>query len=341
MRKYTTISTSIHGHRKRVLIESSSGKRQAIDLQRFAMLGKGNVINISSGVEKKIWCQNSENKKDPILVSPGFASEGELKIGAYKVPLRFHEVISDAHLDDFKFLESFHYKTIDFQAQDHKKPLASKASGGRKAVIMCYARFGKDWFPAAYIELQMPLMMCKPRHDLFAAPFKHPDRDVSWITWNQSALKYVNTICRIARVVVHPEYRGLAITKPLLSEAKTFAKERWHIAGARPLFMEISAEMLNYIDFVSSSGFHFAGNTQGNLSRIFKDMGSMKKGKASDFKEKYQINTGIMSLQKKYHDQLEAFSQEIGATFDETLERVKTIAESDNPREEMSPIEWF
>jgi hypothetical protein len=57
-----------------------------------------------------------------------------------------------------------------------------------------------------------------------------------------------------------------------------FASERWHIGGQKALFVEISAEMLRHIDFVSASGFHYLGDTEGNKGRLAKDLGSIRRG---------------------------------------------------------------
>src|SRR5262249_9835390 len=147
---------------------------------------------------------------------------------------------------------------------NHKN--TSNSSGGRKAVLLCYVKAGAKWLPAGYIQLQMPLMMVKPRHVLFAHPFTHPTRDVSWTQWNPKSInKCPHPIVRRARAVTSPDLPGLGLARVLISSAKQFAKERWHIGGRRPLFMEILAEMLKYMDFVSSSGLRLIGNTEGNL----------------------------------------------------------------------------
>ena len=97
-------------------------------------------------------------------------------------------------------------------------------------------------------QTQSILQMVKPRHLLFDRPFNHPTRPVSWEEWKIEAIKNnVNLIVRIGRVVTSPEFRGLGAAKILIRAAKEFAITRWQIAGRRPLFMEISAEMLKNI----------------------------------------------------------------------------------------------
>lgn len=88
----------------------------------------------------------------------------------------------------------------------------------------------------------------------------------------------MNLIVRIARVVVDPEFRGLGISSQLVEQAKQYAASRWHVGGRRPLFIEISAEMLRYVDFVTRHGLLHIGDTEGNLERIFKDLRSIERG---------------------------------------------------------------
>ena len=218
-----------------------------------------------------------------------------------------------------EYLEQFHYKTnnsLSEKAHNEEQKNVITSVGGRRAVLYAAIKMGEHWLPAGYIDLQMPLMMCKPRHDLFDRPFAHPARTIAWKRWDQHTMKdYLNTIVRIGRIVVSPELRGLGITKRIIKAAKVFAAERWHIGGIRPIFMEISAEMLSHIDFVSSSGFKFIGKTEGNLSRVIKDMEQMVRTPSGEF--------GIMSLQRKYFRTLEDYCNTIHISFEKGLEALK------------------
>jgi ABC-type ATPase with predicted acetyltransferase domain len=243
-------------------------------------------------------------------------------------------------LEALTFLEQFHYKSFAGASEANPsdelpgevRPKAS-SSGGRKAVIVMHIKLFGQWQAAGYIELQMPLMMCKPRHELFDAQFEHKTRPIAWESWDQHAMKkYVNTIVRIGRVVVHPELRGLGLARHLINASKDFSKSRWQITGKRPIFLEISAEMLNYIDFVSSSGFYYVGHTEGNYARIVKDLSYMQKG--------YDVNSGIMSLQKKYLTAVQAYCRETRMPFEQALERLESVLSSDDPASSLSPSEW-
>ena len=218
-----------------------------------------------------------------------------------------------------QFLEQFHYKTnnsLGKKSTNEEDKILSVPVGGRRAVLYASIKMGEQWVPAGYIDLQMPLMMCKPRHELFRLPYNHPERDIAWQRWDQQTIRnYLNTIVRIGRIVVSPELRGLGITRRIIKAAKIFSTERWHIGGIRPVFMEISAEMLNYVDFVSSCGFKLIGQTEGNISRIVKDMEQMSRSPAGEF--------GIMTLQRKYFRVLEDYCKTINIPLEEGLEVLK------------------
>jgi ABC-type ATPase with predicted acetyltransferase domain len=176
-------------------------------------------------------------------------------------------------------------------------------------------------------------MMCKPRHELFNNPFEHSKRQVNWAQWDQHAIRsYVNLIVRIARVVVSPDFRGLGLARHLVLAAVHYAQNRWNIGGRRPLFLEISAEMLRYVDFVTSAGFHFVGWTEGNVNRIVADLSHMSKG--------YRVSCGIMSLQKKYVTAIQRYAASSHQPFEVVLERLRQITQSPDPAASLSPEEW-
>jgi ABC-type ATPase with predicted acetyltransferase domain len=151
---------------------------------------------------------------------------------------------------------------------------------------------------------------------------------------------YVNLIVRIARVVSSPDLRGLGLAGILIDAAKEYAQNRWHIGGRRPLFMEISAEMLKYMDFATSAGLHFIGNTEGNIGRIHKDLVQMRKGQ--------KVSFGIMTLQKKYLTDLETLAKSLNQSFHAVLSRLKELTEDGVDEvslrtkfNRLEPQEWF
>lgn len=317
---FTVVATDAKGHQKRVAVEDMRGARTSLKLHRFAVVGKGDTLEIDPAHLGRFYVVSAEDKNDRIRLTPHFEISTSLRIGESTFPIRIAEICTPGDLESYSYLEAFHYKTSasQFESGDDEK-VASETVGGRKAVLLCHLKRGASWDVVAYIELQMPLLMAKPRHILFDRAFVHPNRPITWERWDQYAMqKHVNTIVRIARVVTSPEFRGTGIARLLIGAAKQFSRERWHIGGRRPLFIEISAEMLRYFDFVSSSGLRFAGLTEGNLHRIRKDLQSMQRG--------YAITSGIMTLQKKYLTRLQSACQRLGRSFESALELLDSVS---------------
>jgi len=334
MKSYSVENTATKDDEKRVSLEDRNGKPFIVKLHRYALVGKGDQLCIDQDHPRNIYTVSKEDREDLIRVTPHFQADAELKLGSIKINLLFKEVVTKEDLAALQYLEQFHYKTFDAEQQDEDLKKSTAGVGGRRAILLIYLKSGASVVPAGYVELQMPLLMVKPRHILFDNGFKHPTRRIEWDEWDMSAMRrYVNTIVRIARVVVHPEYRGLGLSKLLMNLAIEFVKERWQIGGLRPLFLEISAEMLNYIDFVSRTGFILVGKTEGNLARVVKDLGYMSKG--------YEISSGIMSLQKRYLTSLLDYCRESGKDFRAVLKRLSAVTKSEDPLNSLSPAEWL
>jgi len=305
-------------------------------LPRYSLIGPNDQVHIEAGQPQRVSVVASEDSNDLIQVSPTFGQSGKITLGSFQFSYFVTEPNKAEDFRALQYLEQFHYKTFEATSLEDgdTKRKTTESTGGRKAILICYLKLDDVSIPAGYIELQMPLLMVKPRHDLFANPFHHPSRPISWDYWDQDAIrKYVNLIVRVARVVVAPDYRGLGIAKTLIDAAKQYAVERWHISGRRPLFLEISAEMLNYIDFVSSTGFTFIGKTEGNLERVVSDLIQMRKGQ--------KIGSGIMTLQQKYLRAFEKYCEDTGKYFDDVLYRLADIVRSDDPAASFSPGEWL
>lgn len=292
-----------------------------VQLHRFALVGKNDELHFSGLNHRKMWLEGAEDRNQQIPLLPSYGATRKVLIGAKEFRLRFSEVDNPEKLHAYESLERFHYRSSPSLIE--QDDLTDKG-GSRKAVLMASLEIGNRTEHVGYIELGMPLMMVAPRHRAFARPFKHTKRDIAWATWNQHSLRQnLNLIVRIARVVTHPTFRGIGLARELVSVAEDFAKKRWHIKRRSPIFIEISAEMLNYFDFVSGSGYVYCGHTEGNVRRLAKDMKAMSKGQ--------KITSGIMTLQKKYFDNLRAFAEQQNLSVDEAIRVVGKIAENDDP----------
>lgn len=315
MATFDVLNSEIKGHSRRITVDNGKGNRLFLKVHRFAQIGKADVIHIDDAHASRISVVSSEDPSDLIRVTPHFECTRAVRLGNLDLSLRITELVTADDVEAHSFLETFHYKTsatVSDAGEADVEDQSESNSGGRKAILLCYLRMGSRWQPAGYLELQMPLLMAKPRHEVLNWPFQHPTRPIAWDRWDQHSIRqFVNCIARIARVVTSPEYRGLGLGRILVDTAKTFARERWHIRGKRPLFIEISAEMLKFLDFVSSSGLRLLGMTEGNLDRVLKDLTYMQKN--------YKISSGIMSLQKKYLTNLKLACEKLNRDFQSTL----------------------
>ena len=129
-----------------------------------------------------------------------------------------------------------------------------------------------------------------------------------------------------------PGVSGPWVCQALISSAKGFCRDRWHIGGVRPAFLEISAEMLNYIDFVSSCDFHYLGHTEGNQQRLTKDLQSIDSGAGGA--------SGIMSLQRKYYSTVQKYCAATGQSFQDVIDRLTAVLSSKEPLAALDPTEW-
>lgn len=319
---------SIH---KRVVVGGRSGERATLKLHRFAMVGEKDRLIVGDGLERRVWVQGEAATKIP--VAPIYTLHTTHQFAGEQVEARVIEPTTEDDFRDYAILEAFHYRGLDLSGAVEDLGAQRKGTGGRRAVLLLQLKLSGQWTTAGYIELQMPLMMAKPRHLAFARPFQHPTLDVAWASWAKGGQTLVNRIARIARVVVNPELRGASLSRLLVEAAISFARERWHIGGKRVLFLEISAEMLRHIDFVSGCGFHYLGDTEGNRSRLAKDLGSINKGAKG--------SSGIMSLQRRYHAFFEDYRGVTGDSFESLRSRIADVLQHDDPWKAMTVDEWL
>lgn len=326
-REYFVLRTSAKQDSKRVVLDGVSGQTE-ICLHRYALVGPGDRIRVREGLQRRVWLVSADpNHTIPIF--PGFEEEHIIPFAGEDVALRIIEPsTAEDHLD-YAELEGFHYRGLDFNASEKG---VKKGVGGRRVVLLAKLYIDSRWVSVGYIELQMPLLMAKPRHVAFDRPFQHPS-GVQWDAWKRGGQDHVNRLVRIARTVIHPEYRGGQLSAKLVHAAMQFSRKRWHIAGQRPLFLEISAEMLRHIDFVSRCGFHYLGETEGNRARVAKDLNSIRRGAKGE--------SGIMSVQRKYYAAFEEYRRLTGETFEALQARVAELLALADPFAAMTKDEWL
>lgn len=319
-------------HTKIVGLTSTLRMTSELRLPRFSPVLPNDDLIVKGTSERRIFLKSADAEGELIPIVPTYRQIETISIGGRSIAVEFSEIDSADKYAAYLDLERFHYRSNpSLLEQEEKTP---SAGGGRKAILLASTTFGRRTEYIGYIELGMPLMMVGPRHRAFSRPFNHSIRDVHWVEWNQHSIKqHLNLIVRVSRVVTHPTFRGIGLAKRLLLAAESFSRERWHVQRRRPLFIEISAEMLNHFDFVSGAGYTYCGLTDGNLARVAKDMRSMYRGQ--------KITSGIMTLQNKYFSLLTEFAQLNAISVDDAIKRVEQIASHSSPQTQVDDRSWL
>ena len=249
-------------------------------------------------------------------LAPAYLCREKLSVGGLEVDMLVKEVTQADEHQSCILMAKFHYRD---------RPLFGRTS-------RLIARTFHPAYPKVlgYIELATPFYMNKARAALLNVPFRNGS--VSWEAWNsQSSRQYIHLIVRIARFVVHPEFRGLGLGQILMQHAARFARTRWQVAGLLPYFLEISADMLKYVPFAERAGMHFIGETEGNLDRIVKDMGYLMKNveRVRNKEIALKESCGIVDHQVAKMERALKLEKEQGWSRNEFLERLDRLSIDD------------
>lgn len=277
-----------------------NGKR--LPAHRFCCLGPDDDVCVSNSNEVYARCSNGR-----AIVLPAYSARDSIQFGARTIPLTIKEPVSEEEIEGYHKLEEYHYR--------------GKVLHGRRVPLVVASNDPLLPNVLGYIELATAFIMNRPRAVLFDHPFDG-GMNISWQTWKKDTMRRcTNIVVRIARCVVSPEFRGLGLAGLLVKHAITFASHHWHVAKLKPLFLEITADMLRYVPFVESVGMHYIGNTEGNLKRVRKDMDYLlanyervKSGEILD-----EQSAGIVDLQVHYATCLKKIEKEQGISRDDLL----------------------
>ena len=236
------------------------------------------------------------------------------------VRVKVKEIVSEDEFAEFEQLTKFHYR----------------GKGGMGRSVSLIAKVDTWDLPSVigFIELSSTFIVNTARSRFLNAQFIDKELDIAWHKWDAKAAKtFSNSIVRIARCVVYPELRGLGLSSVLVEAAIRYARERWHLAGLRPSFIEITAEMLRFWPFVKTADFEYIGETEGNQHRAAKDMRYLI---VRDLKEEGMPKGGggIMGAQRAYAKTLVEVMDKTGYKIEEIL----TILQK-SP-EKLSNEEW-
>jgi len=255
-------------------------------------LTNGNTLTVSQwsciGERDQVLCRNGKYYVKCIngeaQFSPTYNRSHLLRIGNRNFLTHVKEIISTDEYDAYGYLQSFHYR--------------GNGGYGRKAILVVVPAATLLPRVLGYVRLSSSFIVNKPRDVVLNGEFR--TASIGWDKWDyHSRMKFVNCIVRIARVVVHPEFRGLGLGKALVLHALEFARRHWQIARVKPLFAEMTADMLKYIPFAEHAGMIFVGYTEGNLARVKRDLQYMIRGRKLTTTKKLR-KAGIPDMQAVY-----------------------------------------
>ena len=225
-----------------------------LSLQRLAPVGKGDEIyRDESGLLVRL-----DRSDEFVRLTPAWRWSTVMS-EELDVAVQVQEIVTEDEFHEFERLTHFHYR--------------GKGGMGRSVPLIAKVDVWDLPSVVGFIELSSTFIANTARSRFLNSQFVDGERRIAWHKWDsQTAKTFSNCIVRIARCVVYPELRGLGLSRILVEAAIRFARERWHLAGLRPSFIEITAEMLRFWPFVRSAGFEYIGETEGNRHRAAKDM---------------------------------------------------------------------
>ncbi len=276
-------------------------------LPRSACVAKNDKVELA---ESAAWvvCRNGKAQ-----IFPVYEALELLQIGGLELRFIFKEITEPEELLAYQALTEFHYR--------------SRTIFGRTATLV--VRNFHPIYPKiiGYIEIATSLYMNTARKAILNAPFQA--ENISWKTWDkETSRQYIHIIVRIARCVVYPEFRGLGLGRLLIRHAAEFARTRWQIAGIKPYFLEISADMLKFVPFAEKAGMIFIGETEGNLNRVAKDMGYLLKNlqRVEDGEIVKEDSFGIVDQQVARMRRAANLIKQEGWSIEELVERLEKLS---------------
>lgn len=186
-------------------------------------------------------CDNGQGEMATSKVYPAYRMRRNLKIApGTTLKLSCQESTSQSDFAAVKWLNTYHYRSLNMW--------------GRSTALVLRVEYHGVKLPydnaVGYIMLNSPPIMTKPR-----------DEVMQWDKCGRAS--NIDRVVRIARVVVHPEFRGLGAGKLLVQAAIQYASEYWNAAGKKPILIETVAEMSRLHPVFELGGLSFCGETAG------------------------------------------------------------------------------
>lgn len=241
---------------KRVEVTGPGGESREILLSRFTYifdrLANAELPNLSnrdfftveeSGQEMRVRkiCTDGLGGLTLAAVAPYFSRSYSIKIAASThLKVTCSELVQGGDFDAVRWLNCFHYRSLNMW--------------GRSTGLLMRLEGDSEEMPfksaIGYIILNSPPLLTRPRDSL--------------MQWDaEGRLRHVDRVVRIARVVVHPEFRGIGAGRLLVEAAIEYANEHWNAAGKKPWLLETVAEMSRFHPVFEAGGMEYCGETMG------------------------------------------------------------------------------
>ena len=224
-----------------------------LEVHRSCCVGLDDELKVtkrSGRLKVEAICENGT-----AIVLPAFRSTHSLPDLGGRLVIR--EARDAEDIEGYERLAAYHYR--------------AHQSFGRKAILVAYLEREGPENLVGYLELSNTFAGHKARNALLDAEFEDSS-GISWDRWSVEARgRYLNAIARIGRCVVHPEFRGAGIGVLICAAAIEYCRTHWQISRIKPLFIEITADMLKFVPFAESAGMTYIGTTSGNIGRVKRD----------------------------------------------------------------------
>jgi ABC-type multidrug transport system ATPase subunit/GNAT superfamily N-acetyltransferase len=255
------------------------GLSEGLTVPKWACVDKGSLVKFG-GKKVSVICESGSAQILPIY----FVNE-TIKIGNLDFQFIIKEMDSIQELAAYRSLTQFHYR--------------NHTLAGRRARLIVYQFHPLYPRIVGFIELTTSFFMNKARSRLLDTQVSL-DEKVQWKSWDvETRRRFTNLIVRIARCVVYPEFRGIGLGQLLVEHAANFVRNHWQVGGLKPMFLEISADMLKFVPFAQRAEMLYIGNTEGNIKRVAKDMTYLltKMGDASKYQSLAGNTCGFLDQQ--------------------------------------------
>jgi GNAT superfamily N-acetyltransferase len=222
-------------------------------------------------------------------IVPAYCRSELIQIGDFRIALKIKEPTTEEELIGMHLLERYHYLTGN--------PLRLSTLVATTPVDSNFPRV------IGYVLMTSAFHSCAPRNKLARQLFSK-SLVPSWFA------------VRIARVVTHPEFRGLGLATLMFRHTIEFCRDHWSLAGGKPLLCEVVAEMFKYVPFARSAGMTYLGDTSGeSVSYAINNEGQLKVPHKS---------YGLESSYELYHKRFASLAEKLSLSTEELLRLVRS-----------------